>query len=120
MTKLNSIDESSWSSFNYGRPLDGSGLAKLLRPYGIKPKTIRFDKETDKGYYTSDFEDAWKRYLGTPPEMPVTHVTEVTFVTQGDRTIERDIKMYQKIAVTPVTKITGVTSSLKDFEQILS
>ena len=45
LTKLNAIDESSWGSFNYGRPLDGSGLAKLLRPYGIKPRTIRFDKE---------------------------------------------------------------------------
>jgi len=80
--KLHSIDESPWSNYNFGRPLDGSGLARLLRPYGIRPKTIRFDKETDKGYYKSDFEDAFKRYLGVQPETPVTYVTDVTPVTK--------------------------------------
>lgn len=80
--KLHAIDESPWSNYNFGRPLDGSGLARLLKPYGIRPKTIRFDKETDKGYYKSDFEDAFKRYLGVHQETPVTYVTDVTSVTK--------------------------------------
>jgi hypothetical protein len=82
LIEINKIDESSWSTYNFGKPLDGGGLARLLRPYGIKPKTIRFDKDTDKGYYRSDFEDAFKRYLGVRPETPVTPVTPVTLVTE--------------------------------------
>jgi hypothetical protein len=42
-------------------------LARLLEPFGITPKTIRYKlngtEETAKGYYKADFEDAWKRYL---------------------------------------------------------
>jgi Protein of unknown function (DUF3631) len=80
LENLNSIDESPWSSYNYNKPLDGSGLARLLKPYNIRPKTIRFEKDTDKGYHTSQFEDAFERYL-RHHETPVTPVTEVTPVT---------------------------------------
>lgn len=39
-------------------------LAKLLAPFGIKPSTIRIgNDDVAKGYYRSDFSDAWKRYL---------------------------------------------------------
>lgn len=82
LSKLNNIDESPWSTYNYGKPLEGGGLARILKPYHIRPRTIRFDKDTDKGYYKSDFEDAFKRYLGVHPETPVTPVTYVTPVTQ--------------------------------------
>jgi hypothetical protein len=42
-------------------------LARLLKPYGIRGRTIRLaDGTTPRGYLQQDFEDAWKRYC--PPE----------------------------------------------------
>jgi hypothetical protein len=43
-------------------------LARLLKLFGIHPKSVRIDEGTPKGYMTAAFEDAWGRYLpgGTP------------------------------------------------------
>ncbi len=43
-----------------------SKLARLLKPYGIKPKTVRVGDDTIKGYKRDQFKDAWERYLTTP------------------------------------------------------
>jgi hypothetical protein len=59
------------------------GLARLLKPFGIRPATLRFQKEgksgdnpsiTDKGYLRSQFEDVFSRYLPppAPPDLTVT------------------------------------------------
>ncbi len=41
-------------------------LAKLLRPYGIVPRTIRLGGSTSKGYLEGDFQDGFQRYLPSP------------------------------------------------------
>jgi hypothetical protein len=38
-------------------------LAAMLRPFGIRPHTIRIGQSTPKGYELKDFEDAFARYL---------------------------------------------------------
>lgn len=65
LNKLHSLDESPWGDLK-GKPLDDRGLANRLRPYGIKPTTIRFGASTSKGYRSCDFADAWSRYLPIP------------------------------------------------------
>lgn len=62
LEKLHAIDESPWGDLR-GKPLDERGLAARLRPYEIKPTTIRIMAGTKKGYRKSDFADAWSRYL---------------------------------------------------------
>jgi hypothetical protein len=42
-----------------------SKLARLLEPYGIKPRAVVEDQEETTGYWRTDFSDAWGRYL--PP-----------------------------------------------------
>ena len=43
-------------------------LAKLLKPFGIMPASVRLpDGTTPKGYKAESFADAWARYL--PPEI---------------------------------------------------
>jgi hypothetical protein len=38
-------------------------LARLLKPFSIKPKVIRMaDNTTPRGFMRTDFEEAWKRY----------------------------------------------------------
>ena len=52
-----------WSDLGYGRELTPNSLARLLRPYGIRPRTVRDGKHTFKGYMRDDFADAFERYL---------------------------------------------------------
>ena len=39
------------------------GIAKALRPYGIKPTTLRIGTEVNKGYVDVDFREALRRYV---------------------------------------------------------
>lgn len=63
---LTDDEELGWATYNRGRPLTARQLAKLLTVYGIHPKTVRFGKETPKGYELSQFEDVFVRYLSPP------------------------------------------------------
>jgi putative DNA primase/helicase len=67
---LNLLQDRPWSTHNRGRQMGGYQLARLLRPYGIQPRTIRIGTGTAKGYKLEDFEDAFARYL--PQEADVT------------------------------------------------
>ena len=58
---LAAMDEAPWSEW-YGKPIAARGLAKLLKPFGIKPHGIRIGDKTPKGYTTEGFQDAWARY----------------------------------------------------------
>jgi len=62
-------DESPWSEFDRGRPLSAFQLSKLLRPFGVRPRDIRFYPGVQKGYMRNDFEDPWDRYL-LPTSLP--------------------------------------------------
>jgi putative DNA primase/helicase len=55
--------ESPWSVWNKGNPVSPRQLAKLLEPYGIKSKNLKFKGQTLKGFEVAQFEDAFKRYL---------------------------------------------------------
>ena len=49
-----------------GRPVRGltaQDIAQMLRPYRIKPCTMRINGEVAKGYWAADFADAVARYL---------------------------------------------------------
>ena len=53
----------TWGEFANGRPLTLIGLARLLKPFGIQPRTIREGQGTIKGYLKESFADAWARFL---------------------------------------------------------
>lgn len=59
------IDESPWSDWG-GKAITGRRLAGLLRPYGVTPRKER----GWRGYFASDFKDAWGRYTPSPPTAP--------------------------------------------------
>jgi hypothetical protein len=103
--RLRKVNESPWADL-YGSGLDARGLAKFLKPYGVKPKVVRLDdNKTARGYDRADLLDPWQRYLPPPkkdddteeePVTPVTppenmrnaltsDVTHVTDVTEGTR-----------------------------------
>jgi hypothetical protein len=78
---LNGLDESPWGARRRGEGLDSRGLARALRPFKIRPRTVRVDEESKKGYHVDQFEDAFARYL--PPSRSVTSVTSVTTESQS-------------------------------------
>jgi len=59
-------DEGPFSSDRRDKThLDARKLAWRLRPYDIRPRTVRVGGATFKGYAWAEFADAWDRYL--PP-----------------------------------------------------
>ena len=52
---LAGIHATPWATFAQGKPITARHLARLLQPYGIAPKTIRFADGLAKGYRTADF-----------------------------------------------------------------
>lgn len=77
LTQLHKLDESPWGDLK-GKPLDARGLARRLRPYDVRPTTIRQMASTAKGYRKEDLHDAWARYLPAPRTESVTSVTSGT------------------------------------------
>jgi hypothetical protein len=91
LARLHAIDEAPWRDW-YGRPLDARGLARLLKPYGVRSGTVRIGGETAKGYRREDLWDPWMRYgafdSGHVPGMPASHA--VTSVTPQANAVTQD------------------------------
>lgn len=72
--RLAAMEESPWGDLD-GRPIDGRRLARLLRPYKIRPATVwaptsSGPRPNAKGYKREQFEDAWERFLPAVPTTP--------------------------------------------------
>ena len=65
---LAGIEESPWAEFEHGNPLGPFRLSRLLNPFDVRSRDIRFDQGTRKGYLRVDLEESWERYLDDPPE----------------------------------------------------
>jgi len=88
LRRLHDLEDAPWADW-YGSPLSGRGLAKLLGPYRVTPLQRRVHGEKSRGYFRSDFMDAWTRYVpgtgtsgtsGTPEAtstLPVPDVPDV-------------------------------------------
>lgn len=60
---LNRFPNRAWAELNSGKPIDELWLSRQLRPYGIRPKTIRIGDCVARGYVRADFTDCFKRYI---------------------------------------------------------
>lgn len=60
---LTTILERPWAELRNGKPITESWLARQLRPYGIRPKTIWIGRIVAKGYSKEDFAEAFRRYI---------------------------------------------------------
>mgnify|MGYP001612139499 CR=1 FL=1 len=64
--ELARVETSPWAEW-YGKAITKMRLAHLLKPYEIRPESVRIGDKTPKGYMRKWFEDSWSRYLGTSP-----------------------------------------------------
>jgi len=78
LAELCLIEDAPWNDLK-GKPITNNQLARRLRQYGVKPKTLRLDdSHFAKGYARADLHDVWRRYLPPLPDKAVTAVTPVT------------------------------------------
>jgi len=72
--QLAKLDEAPWADY-YGQRITDRGIAKLLRPYGIRSRDVKLNDVVRKGYRREDLYDAWQRYA-TPSATSATSATE--------------------------------------------
>ena len=65
---LHGMDDRPWPEYKQLKPITSNQLAKLLKPFGIRPRQKRRRGEGRKGkpmrgYWRSMFDDAFSRYL---------------------------------------------------------
>ncbi|MSQ94326.1 MAG: DUF3631 domain-containing protein [Gemmataceae bacterium] len=60
IVKLVERSEEPWARLSHGEQINAETLARLLRPYGIKPDRSKDQKH--RGYFANDFQEAWDRY----------------------------------------------------------
>ena len=75
---LHRMEGRPWPEYGRSRkPITPTQIARLLRPYGPTPGTIRVGDETPKGYRLEAFKLAFARYLpsraATPPQPAATN-----------------------------------------------
>jgi hypothetical protein len=90
---LLAMDEAPWGDL-YGKALDARGLARRLRPYGVRSHNIRLpDGTVPKGYELTDLEDTWARYC-----MPEKSATSATSATPGSAKYDTDAEGVAHVA----------------------
>jgi hypothetical protein len=70
---LAEVEEAPWGDW-HGRPITPQALARLLRPFGVRPVKWREGDQTIRGYILETFKDPFTRYLPSetsePPQPP--------------------------------------------------
>lgn len=100
---INADEQLPFGGWRDGKGIDGRGVARLLKPYGVKPRPINLGGEKRaKGYLRKQFEEPWERWLPTPD----FSVTTVTTVTDPDLVTENSASASQSNRVTDVTAIS--------------
>jgi hypothetical protein len=69
LDSLHKREEGPWAEW-YGRPLNAHDLARLLKPYGVRPTKVKVDGQALQGYRREHLHDAWIRYLPAPSQDP--------------------------------------------------
>lgn len=117
--ELGGLEGRPWSTLTDRGLVSQLDLARLLKPFEIKPLVLRLDHKTAKrpeqtkatyrGFKVEQFRDAWDRYLG--PHAPEgTPTSQGTHASQGIPTPEgTHVSPYT--SGNPVTSVTPVTSA---------
>jgi Protein of unknown function (DUF3631) len=60
---LAAMEGRPWAEWKAGKPLTPNQLARLLKPFGVIPDSVRIGDRTPKGYRRHQFDEPWRRYL---------------------------------------------------------
>jgi hypothetical protein len=114
LAELCLIEDAPWNDLK-GKPITNNQLARRLRQYGVKPKTLRLDdSHFAKGYARADLHDVWRRYLSPSPDKAVTAVTPVTEPISCGLDVTPVTAPPEANRVTPVTTPLTACDALAD------
>jgi putative DNA primase/helicase len=60
---LAALEGRPWAEWKAGKPLTPNQLARLWKPFGVIPDSVRIGDRTPKGYRRHQFVELWQRYL---------------------------------------------------------
>ena len=67
-----------WSEIQRGgKALSTNGLARRLKPFGVRPEKRRQRETTPNGYHVASFAEAFDRCLSQPPPSPLGALEQV-------------------------------------------
>ena len=110
LTCLNAMDGRPWPEWRRGNELSARGMAKLLKPFGITPGTVRLDQyQTSKGYKRTAFVPVWTQYGVLPSKDPPAQ--SVTTSQVNGSVGSRDSQSVTSLDVVTDTKLLKLASS---------
>ncbi len=109
---LGEMEGRPWADLTNGRPITTHQLARRLRAFSISPHTIRIGDQTPKGYYASDFGDAFARYL--PPRTATLPQSRAdSDFLQTDNRHENATDCNTQLPAEPVARGASVADALR-------
>lgn len=60
---LGAMEDRPWADWRQGKPITAPQVARLLKAFDIRPRTVRIGTQTAKGYLREQFADTFARYL---------------------------------------------------------
>ena len=63
VAELNTRCDPVWAELRKGKELTEMSLARVLRSYGVRPRTIWIGETSAKGYVKDDFNEVFRRYI---------------------------------------------------------
>jgi hypothetical protein len=94
LNTINEDDELPFGGWRDGRGLDARTLARMLKPYGVRPKTLSIGDTRPKGYALLDCQDAFSRYLSG---------AQLALPAQPDQPDTADVADVAQVAALPVS-----------------
>jgi Protein of unknown function (DUF3631) len=104
LAAINADETMPFGGWSEGKGIDARTLARMLKPYGVKPRTVRIGQDTAKGYHAADLTDAWARYLPPPEASQPSQASHPAEPTPENPHGNSDVT-----AVTDVTDVAGAT-----------
>ena len=67
---LAELEHRPWGEYRKGKPVSVIQVARIIKPFNIRPQQLNIDGKNPRGYLKKDFEDAWNRYLSSDDPSP--------------------------------------------------
>ena len=79
--KLINLEDAPWGEWNRGKPMTPNGLARMLKPFDLKPRQVRIYGKQQRGYVIEDLEKVFTRYI---PRLKVSHPSQANKINRLD------------------------------------
>jgi len=111
------LNDRPWAEWRRGKQLTTNSLARLLKPFKIRPKQIKRHTTNKNGYEFSAFKETFKRYLPPTPDPTSTTLPASTGNSFSDiqtSTVTKEVGVEKQLEPAPVKGSRGVEVENRD------